>query len=222
MAGQICLKCSLEIGKWGSRAKISTSWLAEKHTWLEQKEKANLEVSRRYFKSSVTVPEWSFSFSVLWFSVLFVCHNPIKYLSHHTCAQSLFIPSIPGLQLSCKSLATFFEPTMMPRLFLLPECIPPSRPTLSWRSNSSRSKQINATQYIRGQCFKPAFLYSSLKKTNKKDGDKLFWNPVHQSFLGVTEPQINLHFLLSWNNFNNFHMCKYSFIVVPLMQYLSI
>lgn len=32
MAGQMCLKCSLEIGKWGFKAKISTSWLAEKHT----------------------------------------------------------------------------------------------------------------------------------------------------------------------------------------------
>lgn len=131
-------------------------------------------MSRRYFKSSLTVPEWSFSFSVLWFSVLFVCHNSIKYLSHHTCAQSLFIPSISGLQLSCKSLATFFEPTMMPRLFLLRECIPPSRPTPSWRSNSFRSKQINATQYIRGQCFKPTFLYSSLKKTNKNMGTNCF------------------------------------------------
>lgn len=51
MAGQICLKCSLEIGKWGSRAKISTNWLAEKHTWWDSKEKANLGMSRR-LKSS--------------------------------------------------------------------------------------------------------------------------------------------------------------------------
>lgn len=47
IAGQICLKCSLESGKWGSKAKISTNWMAEKHTWIDSKEKMHLWMSGR-------------------------------------------------------------------------------------------------------------------------------------------------------------------------------
>lgn len=67
MAGQICLKCSLEIGKWGFRAKISTSWLAEKHTWLEWEEKTSVRTKR-----SLKLPSCSFQ-------LLFAVQNILYY-----------------------------------------------------------------------------------------------------------------------------------------------
>ena len=130
MAGQICLKCSLVIGKWGFRAKISTSWLAEKHTWLDWKGK-----TRGWVGGSSNQPVCSLQQP---------CHASSQtfHLSL-TCAQSRLIPPVSWLQPSSGRPAAFSELPVMLRLFLLWECVAPSCPTPSWWSNSSKSKQRN-------------------------------------------------------------------------------
>lgn len=176
MAGQICLKCSLEIGKWGFRAKISTSWLAEKHTWLDWKEQTDLFDEEKALQIKPHTACMQFAAMLSWFSVQNIIiitvasasplPSPGLFLQFHGCnhpaeAWALSVNSLWGSASSCRE-----DASLLPILPPADEAAPLSLSkeiTASWYSATCK---IQPNKLV---CFEKIQLYADEIKNRAKE-----------------------------------------------------